>query len=97
MGRPRGWAAAAAGRPPAASRGHRVPYCRPVTGSVHPHRRNTDPTPIMTALPIPHRVNHEIAFSMRLGKRRGEDHGANKAADQDMLPLGVPHIAGRAA
>jgi hypothetical protein len=33
---------------PAASRRHARPYCRPVTGSVHPHRRNTDPSPAIT-------------------------------------------------
>lgn len=31
-----------------ASRGHRDPYCRLVAGSVHPHSRNTGPSPAMT-------------------------------------------------
>lgn len=34
------------------SRGHRDPYCRPVTGSTHPHRRNTGPSPAMTNPPL---------------------------------------------
>lgn len=72
------------------SRGHRFPYCPPVTGSTHPHRRNTDPSSVMAALP--HRArDHEDASSMRPGERDDPGQGDdNKCATDRAIPRESP-------
>jgi hypothetical protein len=54
----------------------RVPYCRPVTGSVHPHRRNTGPSPAMAALDT-HTCSPVLALDQGLGDER-HPHAAGK-------------------